>query len=57
MLSGEASSQVLQQIIGLLCVLSSLNYVNAYEFSYEYEIHLDESEKSFRLHLKTYCSF
>lgn len=56
-LSGEAAFQVLQQILGLLCVLSSLNNVNAYEFSYEYEIHLYEYEKEFHLHLKTYCSF
>lgn len=57
MLSGEAAFQVLQQILGLSCGLSSLNYGSAYAFSYEYEIHLYEYEKEFHLHLKTSCSF
>lgn len=53
-LSGQTAFQILQQILGLVCVLSSWNNVNAYEFSYEYEIHLYEYEKEFHLHLKTY---
>lgn len=57
MLSGEAVFQLLQQILGLLCVFSSLIYVNAYEFSYEYEFPKYEYEKEFHLHFKTYCSF
>lgn len=57
MLSREAAFQVLQHILGLQHVFSSLNYVNAYEISYKYEIHLDEYEKEFHPHLKTNYSF
>lgn len=55
-LSGQAAFQVLQQILGLACVLSSMNNLNAYESSYEYEIHLYEYETEFHLPLKTYGS-
>lgn len=52
-LSGEDTFQVLQQILGLVCILSSLNIVNAYKFYFEHEIHMYEYEKEFNLHLKT----
>lgn len=53
-LSGKDTFQAVQHVLGLLCDLWSLNNVNAYKFSSEYEIHTYEYEKEFNLHLKTY---